>query len=102
MTDLERQASEYANDRMAHYPDVRILRFDVRALVEEAYEQGWVDRDTRDMKPETSEEFFGEDKYVLAEDCQWYDRAICRKGLPNITGCNLRGCVCYTPKNEKK
>lgn len=29
-------------------------------LVRNAYEQGWVDRDTQDLKAETSDEFFNE------------------------------------------
>lgn len=57
MTDLQTQAREYADARLKPY-DSMLLKVEAKVLIEEAYEQGWVDRDTHDMKPETQDEFF--------------------------------------------
>lgn len=58
MSNLQEQAFSYAEDRLKHYPDITIWKVDVRNLIADAYEQGWVDRDTKDMKPESESEFF--------------------------------------------
>ena len=54
---LEEKARDYADVRLKPY-NATLLKAEAKALVSEAYEQGWVDRDTRDMKFETEEEFF--------------------------------------------
>lgn len=63
MTLIEQQANEYAEERLKSYPSVfGMLKCDISKVIAEAYEQGWVDRDTRDMKPETEEEFLTENR----------------------------------------
>lgn len=59
MTDLQATATAYAADicynlRLGEDYDL------VLNLVRDAYEQGWVDCDTKDMKPESESEFFNE------------------------------------------
>lgn len=56
-SELEKQSEEYADARLQPY-DTMLLKAEAKALIAEAYEQGWFDRDTRDMKPETEDEFF--------------------------------------------
>lgn len=58
MTDLEHQAREYAKNTMNHYPPCGNWKIPIKELIADAYIQGWVDRDTRDMKFEDEEEFF--------------------------------------------
>ncbi|MCM1490797.1 MAG: hypothetical protein NC095_08225 [Muribaculum sp.] len=56
MDDLQTQARKYAE----HLMGVVAYCLDKEAITDllaDAYEQGWVDRDTRDMKPETQDEF---------------------------------------------
>lgn len=55
--ELEQQAREYVDARLEPYNSM-LLKAEAKALIGEAYEQGWVDRDTRGMKPETEEELF--------------------------------------------
>ncbi|MCM1225135.1 MAG: hypothetical protein NC548_62860, partial [Lachnospiraceae bacterium] len=60
---LEQQAADYAEHLLADYPSVfGMMKKDIGKFIAKAYAQGWVDRDTRDLKPETKEEFFGEEK----------------------------------------
>lgn len=49
MDKLQTQSREYADARLKDNPP--IWKEAMRRLITEAYEQGWVDRDTRDMKP---------------------------------------------------
>lgn len=45
MTNLEQKTEAYANARLKYYPDTMLLKVEVRAHIEEAYEQGRGDRD---------------------------------------------------------
>lgn len=47
---LDQLAREYAEETVKYYPNPMIFKAIVRTLIEEAYEQGWVDRDTRDLE----------------------------------------------------
>lgn len=58
MRDLQTQAREYAGQKIARIGSVSMWTCDAYKMIAEAYEQGWVDRDTRDMKPETQDEIF--------------------------------------------
>lgn len=62
MTDLQAQATAYAADRMRSNRGDVFTREDLYYAYRDAYEQGWVDCDTKDMKPESESEFFKEDK----------------------------------------
>ena len=56
--DLQIRATDYAKCQLAKQEEISIWRSDVFYLIREAYKQGWVDRDAKDIKPETEEEFF--------------------------------------------
>ncbi|MCM1225198.1 MAG: hypothetical protein NC548_63175 [Lachnospiraceae bacterium] len=96
MTDLERQAKEYAKAVLADYPSVfGMLKRDICPLIAKSYTQGWVDRGRKDFNSEIAK------RSDLAPDCEWFDCGDCRKGLPD-TPCELSKCVAYMPKSEKK
>lgn len=61
MTDLERQAEAYSKTRLMAIEDYEDKCWNLRTEMELAYIQGWVDCDTRDMRPETPQEFFDDD-----------------------------------------
>jgi len=92
MTDLQKQAEEYAKDALKRYNNITIWKVDVFRLIAEAYEQGWVDCDTKDDKPETLAELLNE-----APDCRYFSEGYCNKGLAG-TFCEREGCAAYCPK----
>lgn len=60
MDKLEKRASEYAEHTLDTWKKEKAIG--IKRLIAEAYEQGWVDRDTRDMKPEAEEAFLTENR----------------------------------------
>lgn len=68
MTDLQATATAYAADICYH---LRLSDVDydlVLNLVRDAYEQGWVDCDTKDMKPESESEFFDKNEQITSKN----------------------------------
>lgn len=65
MTDLQAQAKQYAKDILNNSDSETFSRQGVYYAVAEAYEQGYIDGDTKDDKPETEAEFFGEHPSVF-------------------------------------
>lgn len=57
MNPLIQQAKDYAKCIMSSVPYVH-NKDTITDLIAGAYEQGWIDRDTRDIKFETEKEFF--------------------------------------------
>lgn len=64
MTDLQTQAREYAEARLEPYGSM-LLKAEAKALIEEAYEQGWVDRDTSMWLPfKTDKDGFADEQFL--------------------------------------
>jgi len=94
VTDLQAQAKAYAKDILNNSDSETFSRQEMYYALCDAYEQGWVDCDTKDEKPETLEEFLNE-----APDCRYFSEGYCAKGLPG-TFCEREGCVAYYPKES--
>lgn len=94
MTDLERQAEEYAEYRLKSY-DVTLLKAEAKALIADAYEQGWVDRGRKEFNDDIAK------RSDFAPDCTYFDCGDCKKGLPD-TPCELSKCVAYTRRGGGK
>lgn len=69
MTDLQAQSTAYAADRMRNNRGDVFTREDLYYALRDAYEQGWVDCDTKDMKPESAEEFFNNNNSEVDDEC---------------------------------
>jgi len=50
MTDLRKQAEEYAKDALKRYHNISLWKVDVFRLVKKAYEQGYIEGDTKDER----------------------------------------------------
>lgn len=48
MTDLRKRAEDYAKDALKRYDDIMVWKVDVFRLVAEAYEQGYIECDTKE------------------------------------------------------
>lgn len=97
MTDLQAQAKDYAKDVILRLRGYIIFSEDVifDALAE-AYEQGYIDCDTKGEQSETQDEYFDD-----APDCRYFSDGNCTKGLPG-TPCERKGCMAYYPKESER
>lgn len=96
MTQLQAQATAYAADICYH---LRLSDVDydlVLNLVRDAYEQGWVDCDTKGEVPESQDEYFDQ-----SSDCRWFNEGYCSKALPG-TDCERSKCVAYLKRVDNE
>ncbi len=94
MTDLQARAKAYAVSVLNNSDSETFTRQEMYYAIAEAYEQGYVDCDTKGEQPETQEEYFND-----APDCRYFRDGNCSKGLPG-TPCERKGCMAYYPKDD--
>ncbi len=96
MTDLQAQAKAYAVSVLNNSDSETFTRQEMYYALAEAYEQGYIDCDTKGEHPETQDEFFND-----APDCQFFSDGNCAFGLPG-TPCERKGCMAYYPKESEE
>lgn len=98
MTDLQQQARGYADTTLKRYQGISLWKVDAHRLIAQAYIQGYVDCDTRDMKFETKEEYLD-----CAPDCAYFGKdGECLHLLPDIAPCQRAKCLTYIKKEQNK
>ena len=65
MTDLQAEAKKYAKSILNNNDNDTFSRQEMYYALADAYEQGWVDCDMKNDKPETQEAFFGRSTCVF-------------------------------------
>ncbi len=96
MKTIEQLAREYAGDMLKYHSErFTAIKDYVCDLIADAYVQGWIDRDTKDDKPESLDEFLD-----ISPDCAYFDRGYCRKALPDII-CERSKCVAFIKRKDQ-
>ncbi len=96
MTDLQAQAKAYAVSILNNSDSETFTRQEMYYAVAEAYEQGYIDCDTKGEQPETQDEYLND-----APDCKYFDEGYCRINSPGLR-CERKGCMAYYPKESER
>jgi len=95
MTYLRKRAEDYAKDAILRLREYLITTEDkVEEAIVDAYEQGYIESDTKDDKPETLAELLNE-----APDCRYFREGYCSKDVNDIF-CFKEDCAAYCPKED--
>ncbi len=95
MTYLQYQAKQYAVSVLNNSDSETFTRQELYYALADAYEQGYIDCDTKNDKPEAQDEYFND-----APDCKYFDEGYCRINLPGLR-CGRKGCMAYYPKETR-